>query len=102
MKYLRFLRKRMNTKPSHGPIHFRAPAKILWRTDYPWGIEAAIRTQVLLAVADTIKELEDKRKQRALVTYEKRKQLAKLRLKAKSAAETKLGAALDILTPITY
>ncbi|PSS14085.1 60S ribosomal protein like [Actinidia chinensis var. chinensis] len=31
MKYLRFLRKRMNTKPSHGPIHFRAPAKILWR-----------------------------------------------------------------------
>ncbi|CAN6487217.1 unnamed protein product [Victoria cruziana] len=32
MKYLRFLRKRMNTKPSHGPIHFRAPAKILSRT----------------------------------------------------------------------
>ncbi len=22
----------MNTKPSHGPIHFRAPAKIFWRT----------------------------------------------------------------------
>uniref|UniRef100_A0A0D3FP88 Ribosomal protein L13a n=2 Tax=Oryza barthii TaxID=65489 RepID=A0A0D3FP88_9ORYZ len=22
----------MNTKPSHGPIHFRSPAKILWRT----------------------------------------------------------------------
>ncbi|KAL8557470.1 hypothetical protein ACS0TY_004773 [Phlomoides rotata] len=32
MKYLRFLRKRMNTKPSHGPFHFRAPSKILWRT----------------------------------------------------------------------
>lgn len=32
MKYLRFLRKRMNTKPSHGPIHFRAPGKIFWRT----------------------------------------------------------------------
>ena len=32
MKYMRYLRKRMNTKPSHGPIHFRAPAKILWRT----------------------------------------------------------------------
>jgi len=32
MKYKRFLRKRMNTKPSHGPIHFRAPAKIFWRT----------------------------------------------------------------------
>lgn len=41
MKYMRFLRKRMNTKPSHGPIHFRAPAKIFWRTvrgsaSYPW------------------------------------------------------------------
>ncbi|RAL47750.1 hypothetical protein DM860_012375 [Cuscuta australis] len=32
MKYHRFLRKRMNTKPSHGPIHHRAPSKILWRT----------------------------------------------------------------------
>ena len=32
MKYLRFLRKRMNTKPSKGPIHFRSPARILWRT----------------------------------------------------------------------
>ena len=32
MKYMRFLRKRMNTKPSHGPIHFRAPARIFWRT----------------------------------------------------------------------
>ncbi|EOA25444.1 hypothetical protein CARUB_v10018781mg, partial [Capsella rubella] len=32
MKYMRFLRKRMNTKPSHGPIYFRAPSKIFWRT----------------------------------------------------------------------
>ena len=38
MKYLRFLRKRMNTKPSHGPIHFRAPSKILWRTIRGWVI----------------------------------------------------------------
>jgi large subunit ribosomal protein L13Ae len=22
----------MNTKPSHGPIHFRAPSRIFWRT----------------------------------------------------------------------
>ncbi|KAK1679798.1 hypothetical protein QYE76_040646 [Lolium multiflorum] len=27
-----FLRKRMNTKPSHGPIHYRAPSCIFWRT----------------------------------------------------------------------
>jgi len=32
MKYERFLRKRMNTQPKKGPIHFRAPARILWRT----------------------------------------------------------------------
>lgn len=32
MKYLRFLRKRMNTKPDKGPYHFRSPARILWRT----------------------------------------------------------------------
>ncbi|KAH8868499.1 60S ribosomal protein L13a [Schistosoma japonicum] len=32
LKYLDFLRKRMNTNPSRGPYHFRAPAKIFWRT----------------------------------------------------------------------
>lgn len=25
------MRKRMNTRPSHGPYHFRAPSKIFWR-----------------------------------------------------------------------
>ncbi|KAF5200615.1 60S ribosomal protein L13a [Thalictrum thalictroides] len=32
LKYLWFLRKMMNTKPSHGLIHLCAPAKILWKT----------------------------------------------------------------------
>ena len=32
LKYMEFLRKRMNTNPSHGPFHFRCPSKILWRT----------------------------------------------------------------------
>lgn len=32
VKYLSFLRKRMNTNPSRGPYHFRAPSKIFWRT----------------------------------------------------------------------
>merc|ERR1711976_635887 len=32
LKYLSFLRKRMNTNPSRGPFHFRAPSKIFWRT----------------------------------------------------------------------
>merc|ERR1712173_457818 len=32
LKYMDFLRKRMNTNPSKGPYHFRAPSKIFWRT----------------------------------------------------------------------
>ncbi|KAG1671782.1 hypothetical protein FOA52_000159 [Chlamydomonas sp. UWO 241] len=32
MKYERFLNKRMNTNPKHGPIHYRAPSRIFWRT----------------------------------------------------------------------
>eukprot|EP00238_Polyblepharides_amylifera_P001565 CAMPEP_0196570258 /NCGR_PEP_ID=MMETSP1081-20130531/167_1 /TAXON_ID=36882 /ORGANISM="Pyramimonas amylifera, Strain CCMP720" /LENGTH=188 /DNA_ID=CAMNT_0041886571 /DNA_START=99 /DNA_END=665 /DNA_ORIENTATION=- len=32
MKFSRFLRLRMATKPSKGPIHYRSPARILWRT----------------------------------------------------------------------
>jgi len=32
LKYLDFLRKRMNTNPVRGPYHFRAPSKIFWRT----------------------------------------------------------------------
>lgn len=31
-KYLSFLRKRMATNPKKGPIHYRAPARIFWRT----------------------------------------------------------------------
>merc|ERR1712223_1960094 len=32
LKYLDFLRKRGNGLPKRGPFHFRAPAKIFWRT----------------------------------------------------------------------
>ena len=31
VKYLDFLRKRCNVKPSRGPFHFRAPSRIFWR-----------------------------------------------------------------------
>merc|ERR1711909_73148 len=31
LKYLDFLRKRCNVKPSRGAFHFRAPSKIFWR-----------------------------------------------------------------------
>ncbi|KAH6764340.1 Ribosomal protein L13 family protein [Perilla frutescens var. frutescens] len=44
---------------------------------------------------DTIRELEKKRKDRAQVTYEKRKQLTKLRVRAGKIAEDKLGSQLN-------
>ena len=47
-------------------------------------------------------ELEEKRKEKAKVAYERRKQLAKLRVKAEKAAEEKLGSQLKILAPIKY
>jgi large subunit ribosomal protein L13Ae len=31
LKYLGFLRKACNVKPTHGPFHYRAPGKIFWR-----------------------------------------------------------------------
>ena len=32
IKYQYFLNKRMNTNPRHGPFHYRAPSRIVWRT----------------------------------------------------------------------
>uniref|UniRef100_A0A803L3T1 60S ribosomal protein L13a n=1 Tax=Chenopodium quinoa TaxID=63459 RepID=A0A803L3T1_CHEQI len=142
MKYLRFLRKRMNTKPSHGPIHFRAPSKIFWRTTKR-GAAALARLKVYEGVPppydkikrvvvpdalkvlrlqkghkycllgrlskevgwnhyDTIRELEEKRKERSKVVYERKKQLNKLRVKAEKATEEKLGSQLEILAPVKY
>merc|ERR1740139_2120715 len=31
LKYANFKRKSTNSNPSHGPFHYRAPSKILWR-----------------------------------------------------------------------
>ena len=47
-------------------------------------------------------ELEEKRKERAQVTYERKKQLTKLRAKAERAAEEKLGPQSDILAMVKY
>ncbi|KAK8959084.1 60S ribosomal protein L13a-4 [Platanthera guangdongensis] len=150
MKYHRFLRKRMNTKPSHGPIHFRAPAKILWRTirgmiphktkrgaaalarlkayegvpppydkkkrmvipdalkvlrllpGHKYCLLGKLSSEVGWGYADVIKELEEKRKQRAKVAYERKKQLTKLRIQAQKMAEEKLGSEIEILAPIKY
>ncbi|KAK9929962.1 hypothetical protein M0R45_027027 [Rubus argutus] len=145
-----FAARRSVSLPSHGPIHFRAPAKILWRTirgmiphKTKRGAAALARLKAYEGVPppydkikrmvipdalkvlrlqaghkycllgklssevgwnhyDTIKELEKKRKERAQLAYEEKKQLNKLRVKAESAAEEKLGSHLDIIAPIKY
>lgn len=150
MKYLRFLRKRMNTKPSHGPIHFRAPSRILWRTirgmiphKTKRGAAALARLRAFEGVPppydkkkrmvvpdalkvlrlqpghkycllgrlskevgwhhfDTIKELEEKRKAKANVSYERRKQLAKLRSQAVDIAEKQLAPEMQLLASLKY
>eukprot|EP00253_Pinus_taeda_P000062 PITA_00062 len=150
MKYLRFLRKRMNTKPSHGPIHFRAPSRILWRTirgmiphKTKRGAAALARLRAFEGVPppydrkkrmvipdalkvlrlqpghkycllgrlskevgwhhyDTITELEEKRKSKAQLSYERRKQLAKLRSKAVEIAEKQLAPEMELLASIKY
>ena len=45
-------------------------------------------------------ELEKKRKEKAQLVYERKKQLNKLRVKAEKVAEDKLGSQLDILAPV--
>jgi len=32
VKYAQFRRKRMNTNPGRGPFHYKAPARMVWRT----------------------------------------------------------------------
>ncbi|KAJ7542763.1 hypothetical protein O6H91_09G010600 [Diphasiastrum complanatum] len=150
MKYLRFLRKRMNTKPSKGPIHFRAPARILWRTirgmiphKTKRGAAALERLKAFEGVPapydkmkrmvipdalkvlrlqpghkfcllgrlsaevgwhhyDTIKELEEKRKAKAKVFYERKKHLIQLRVKAEKLAQAKLRDLQPTLGPLSY
>ncbi|KAI3738393.1 hypothetical protein L2E82_28423 [Cichorium intybus] len=110
----------MNTKPSHGPIHFRAPSKILWRTirgmiphKTKRGAAALARMKKYCLLGrlssevgwnhyETIKDLEKKRKEKAQVVYERKKQLNKLRAKAEKAAQEKLGPQLETLAPVTY
>nr|AFK34830.1 unknown [Medicago truncatula] len=150
MKYMRFLRKRMNTKPNHGPIHFRAPSKIFWRTlrgmiphKTKRGEAALARLKVYEGIPppydkikrmvvpdalkvlrlqkghkfcllgqlsaevgwnyyDIIKELENKRKERSQLAYEKKKQINKLRVKAEKIVDEKLGSELQVLAPVKY
>ncbi|XP_043829118.1 60S ribosomal protein L13a-like [Dromiciops gliroides] len=65
LKYLAFLRKRMNTNPSRGPYHFRAPRCIFWRTVrgmFPHKTKRGQAALEGLKVFDGISPPHDKRK----------------------------------------
>uniref|UniRef100_A0A2K6NF40 Large ribosomal subunit protein uL13 n=1 Tax=Rhinopithecus roxellana TaxID=61622 RepID=A0A2K6NF40_RHIRO len=56
LKYLAFLRKRMNINPSRGPYHFRAPTtsgRVLWQTER--GMLLPPKTQRGQAALDPLK-----------------------------------------------
>jgi hypothetical protein len=58
--------------------------------------------RLLLLICSFLQELETKRKERAQLVYERKKQLAKLRLKAEKTAEEKLGPQQEIIAPLKY
>uniref|UniRef100_A0A674J543 Large ribosomal subunit protein uL13 n=1 Tax=Terrapene triunguis TaxID=2587831 RepID=A0A674J543_9SAUR len=118
LKYLAFLRKRMNTNPSRGPYHFRAPSRIFWRTVRGRGL--GVRTPVFSpdpslpcplqfaflgrlahevgwkyqAITST---LEEKRKEKAKLHYNKKKKLMKLQKQAEKNVEGKISRYTDVL-----
>ncbi|KAB2609799.1 60S ribosomal protein L13a-1 [Pyrus ussuriensis x Pyrus communis] len=86
LKYMKFLRKRMNTQPS--------PAKIFWRN-----VRGDLRLlkghKYCLLGQLSSEELENKRKEMAQVAYERKKQLTKLRLKAENLQTRSLVPSLN-------
>nr|POE90746.1 60s ribosomal protein l13a-1 [Quercus suber] len=63
---------------------------------------SSIIAKELLNGQKVVVELERKRKERAQVAYERKKQLTKLRVKAEKTAEEKLGPQLEVIAPIKY
>nr|KAF6407908.1 hypothetical protein HJG59_015805 [Molossus molossus] len=120
LKYLAFLRKRMNTNPSRGPYHFRAPSRIFWRTVRGMLPHKTKRGQAALdrlKVFDGIPPPYDKkkrmvvpaalkvvrlkptrkRKEKAKIHYRKKKQLMRLRKQAEKNVEKKIGTYTEVL-----
>uniref|UniRef100_A0A3Q1MLJ9 Large ribosomal subunit protein uL13 n=2 Tax=Bos TaxID=9903 RepID=A0A3Q1MLJ9_BOVIN len=125
LKYLAFLRKRMNTNPSRGPYHFRAPSRIFWRTvrgmlphKTKRGQAALERLKVFDGIPPPYDKfaylgrlahevgwkyqavtatLEEKRKEKAKIHYRKKKQLMRLRKQAEKNIEKKIGKFTEVL-----
>uniref|UniRef100_A0A2K5RXQ5 Large ribosomal subunit protein uL13 n=1 Tax=Cebus imitator TaxID=2715852 RepID=A0A2K5RXQ5_CEBIM len=118
LKYLAFLRKWMNTNPSRGPYHFQASSRIFWRTMRGMLPHKSKRGQAALdrlkptrkfaylgrlahevgwkyqAVTAT---LEEKRKEKAKIPCQKKKQLMRLRKQAEKNVEKKIDKYTEVL-----
>uniref|UniRef100_A0A2K6AIG5 Large ribosomal subunit protein uL13 n=1 Tax=Mandrillus leucophaeus TaxID=9568 RepID=A0A2K6AIG5_MANLE len=114
LKYLAFLCKWMNTNPSRGPYHFRAPSSIFWQTA-PGMLPH--KTKQGQAALDRLKfaylgrlahevgwkyqavtvTLEEKRKEKAKIPYRKKKQLMRLRKQAEKNVEKKTDKYTEVL-----
>ncbi|KAI9522036.1 60S ribosomal protein L13A [Dissostichus eleginoides] len=120
VKYLAFLRKRMNTNPSRGLFHFRAPSRIFWRTVRGMLPHKTKRGQAALdrlkrkrtVVPAALKivrlkptckytaitaTLEEKRKEKAGLRYGKKKSTIKLTKVAEKNVESKIAKYTDVL-----
>ncbi|XP_038652922.1 60S ribosomal protein L13a isoform X2 [Scyliorhinus canicula] len=125
LKYLAFLRKRMNTNPSRGPYHFRAPSRIFWRTvrgmlphKTKRGQAALNRLKVFDGIPPPYDKfallgrlahevgwkyqtitatLEEKRKEKAKLHYEKKKKTLKLKKVAEKNVESKIAKYTAVL-----
>uniref|UniRef100_A0A7N4P6T6 Large ribosomal subunit protein uL13 n=1 Tax=Sarcophilus harrisii TaxID=9305 RepID=A0A7N4P6T6_SARHA len=108
LKYLAFLRKRMNTNPSRGPYHFRAPSRIFWRTVRGKRGRALKPTRKFAYLGRLAHEvgwkyqavtatLEEKRKEKAKIHYRKKKKLTKLRKQAEKNVEGKIHKYTKVL-----
>merc|ERR1712034_52325 len=97
LKVFDYLRKRMNTKPSRGPYHFRAPSKCLFKVvrgmiphKTKRGMEALNRLKVFDGVPPPYDRM--KRKARALVYYQSKMKAEKLKKQAEDSVASEVNA----------
>eukprot|EP00981_Chlorochromonas_danica_P005160 scaffold1036_cov169-Ochromonas_danica.AAC.40 len=127
-KYAQFIKKRTNTNPKRGPIHFRSPARIFWRTvfegipepydkkkrlvvpsalkvlrlraDRNYTVLGELSKEVGWGYTDLVNKLESQRKIREQAYYAEKK--AKAATKAKAVASADLSAVAPVLGPYGY
>uniref|UniRef100_A0A2K5EDA9 60S ribosomal protein L13a n=1 Tax=Aotus nancymaae TaxID=37293 RepID=A0A2K5EDA9_AOTNA len=109
LKYLAFVHKRMNTNPLRGPYHLRAPSRMLpHKTKRGQAVVRLKPTRKFACLGRLAREvgwkyqavtatLEEKRKEKAKIHYQKKKQLTRLRKRAEKNVEKKIDKYAEVL-----